>query len=92
MQKNPIRRCGSSAPAVKRLRLYPLAFLSPGMAATLAIILLPILYTVSLSFMNYIVWKPNEGCTTISFDPTRLGTLPPLVHKRAVTTAQRETA
>jgi len=30
------------------------------MAATLAIILLPILYTVSLSFTNYIVWKPNE--------------------------------
>ena len=40
--------------------LYPFAFLTPGMTATIAIILLPILYTISLSFMNYIIWKPAD--------------------------------
>ena len=34
--------------------------LSPALIATLGIILIPIVYTISLSFMNYIIWKPGE--------------------------------
>lgn len=34
--------------------------LSPSLIATMGIILIPIVYTISLSFMNYVIWKPGE--------------------------------
>ncbi len=41
-------------------RLQPYTFLTPALVVTIGIILIPIVYTVSLSFMNYVIWKPDE--------------------------------
>ena len=38
----------------------PYAFLAPALIATTLVILVPIVFTMSLSFMNYVIWKPNE--------------------------------
>ncbi len=38
----------------------PYTFLSPALIVTLLIVFIPIVYTISLSFMNYVIWKPNE--------------------------------
>jgi multiple sugar transport system permease protein len=38
----------------------PYMFLSPALFATVAIIFFPIIYAVSLSFMDYVIWKPDE--------------------------------
>ncbi len=43
-----------------RANLYPYALLSPAMLATVCIVLIPMLYTVSLSFMNHVLWRPQD--------------------------------
>ncbi len=40
--------------------LFPYALVSPAMIVTIAIIFIPMLRTVSYSFMNYILYKPDE--------------------------------
>ena len=45
---------------VTRRDAFPYAILSPALIATLLIIFIPIVYTFGLSFMNYVVWKPQE--------------------------------
>jgi len=40
--------------------VYPYSLLTPALIITVAIIFVPMLYTVGLSFFNYIIWKPND--------------------------------
>lgn len=38
----------------------PYALLSPALIAAGLLVFVPIVYTVSLSFMNYVIWEPDE--------------------------------
>ena len=40
--------------------MFPYTLVSPALAVTIAIIFLPMLRTVSYSFMDYILYKPND--------------------------------
>ncbi len=48
-------------PTVKSKRdLFPYALVSPALLATIAIIFIPMFRTISYSFMNYILYKPDD--------------------------------
>ena len=46
--------------ARRRADLFPYALLSPVLVVTILIIFVPIVRTMALSFMQYILWKPKE--------------------------------
>ncbi len=44
----------------RRLDVFPYALVSPAIAATILIIFIPMVQTVIMSFMQYVLWKPKE--------------------------------
>ena len=46
--------------STSKIDVFPYALVSPAMIVTIAIIFIPMLRTVSYSFMNYILYKPND--------------------------------
>lgn len=43
-----------------KIDLFPYILVSPALLVTVAIIFIPMLRTISYSFMNYVLYKPNE--------------------------------
>jgi multiple sugar transport system permease protein len=46
--------------ARRRPDLFPYALISPAIVVTVVIIFVPIVQTMVMSFMNYVLWKPKE--------------------------------